>query len=174
MVVIFSPNRYMAGQARRGTFARLRDRHGETGPRACCLGVDFDYRRCPWPRLSDKASDAAPDFREDSRRNISYKAWRHDCRTETRVIGRHSSGLMGKGRISPGGAQRRTYRRLRGPGTFRAGASWCYSVRCGLPAAPHSSIARIDAISDFVTALVSRCNNDKRLKNDVKCRSRSR
>jgi hypothetical protein len=30
------------------------------------------------------------------------------------------------------------------------------------------------AIFDFVTAVVSRCNNDKRLKNDVKCRSRSR
>jgi hypothetical protein len=36
------------------------------------------------------------------------------------------------------------------------------------------SIDFIGAISDFVTAHVSRCNNDKRLKNDVKRRSRSR
>jgi hypothetical protein len=55
-----------------------------------------------------------------------------------------------------------------------AGAGIAYGCIAALKHARLAFIDFIGAISDFVTAHVSRCNNDKRLKNEVKCRSRSR
>ncbi|BAN21874.1 hypothetical protein BRPE64_ACDS01200 [Caballeronia insecticola] len=71
-------------------------RNGQANPAPRAVLCRFDCRRCERRRLSDKASDTATDFRDDSCRNFSYivRAHRPLLPMTKFFIGIQSSDLM--------------------------------------------------------------------------------